>query len=182
MSAPQFRDLSEFMAEAEPIRLPIGGTVYEFPGSVSGRTGLLLTSAWDAALSGKAGGAAPAPDAELAELLTDDQEKSVHAELFGGTDVQLARDGHDSRVIRHVFLTLVTWHTAGPEAAVLAWDAAGNAPAPNRATRRAGSRTASGAGASKTRRAASTSGTSRTATATRRPASGGSPTSSRGGR
>ena len=36
-----FKDLDEFFV-IKPIRLPIRGKVYEFPGSVSGRTGLLL--------------------------------------------------------------------------------------------------------------------------------------------
>ena len=178
-AAGPFRDLSEFMAEAEPIRLPIGGKVYEFPGAVSGRTGLLLTTALDATMAARQ--AAPDDDGkpvdpELVELLTDEQEASVHDELFAGVDRELVRDGHDSRVIRHVFLTLVTWHTAGEEAAVRAWESLAGKAEPNRAERRR--RSGSSAAARTTRKPTSGSGTR----ATSRASASSGRTSSRAGR
>lgn len=180
-AAGPFRDLAEFLDDAKPISLPWRGKVYEFPGSVSGRTGLLLSTALDGAVAGTRGADGKPADPELVELLNDEQEASVHDEVFGGVDRDLIRDGADSRVVRHFFLTLITWHVAGPDAAVNAWESLGNdpAPAPNRADRRR-SRTASSAGASRTPRAASGSGTraARPAAARR----GGSGTSSRAGR
>ena len=180
MTAPQFRDLTEFLGEAEPIRLPWNGKTYEFPGAISGRVGLLISRMLDAATSGQAQDAAGADlDPELVELLTDEQEASVHAEVFGGADVELVRDGADSRVVRHVFLTLVTWHAAGPEAALRAWESAGNVQAPaNRAARRRSSRTGSAAAATTTPTRTRGSGTRATSPAS---ASGGR-TSSRAGR
>src|SRR5690348_16749511 len=178
MTAPQFRDLTEFLGEAEPIRLPWNGKTYEFPGSISGRVGLLISRMLDAGTSDR-GTAGAEIEPELVELLTDEQEASVHAEVFGGMDVELVRDGADSRVVRHVFLTLLVWHSAGPEAALRAWESAGNVPAPaNRAARRRSSRTGSAAAASTTPRRTRGSGTRATS-----PGSGsGGRTSSRAGR
>jgi hypothetical protein len=151
-----FRDLDEFLID-EPIRLPIRGKTYEFPGSIPARTGLLLqrlgAAAEKASASIKAG---TANATELAaEVFSDSEETDLRAEMMGDTEQQMADDGLTTAHTTHVFRTLMVWHMAGEEAAMKAWEAVGPQPAPNRAARRA-----SKASATTTRRPASTSGTS----------------------
>ncbi len=153
-----FRDLDEFLV-VTPIELPIGGKTYQFPGSVSAHTGLvlqrILSAAEDASEDLRAG---RVTGTEIAEqiLLDDVQEGDIRAELMGDGEAQMAADGLSTAHTSHVFNTLLVWHTAGPEAAEAAWERLGEAPAPNRETRRQASK----GSASTTRRPGSTTGTS----------------------
>jgi hypothetical protein len=153
----QFRDLDEFLVD-EPIRLPIRGKTYSFPGSIPARTGLLLqrlgAAADKARTSIKAGAANPAELA--AEVFSDSEETDLRAEIMGPAEQEMADDGLTTAHTSHVFRTLMVWHMAGEEAAMKAWEAVGPQAAPNRAARRAASK----ASGSTTKRRASTSGTS----------------------
>jgi hypothetical protein len=153
----QFRDLDEFLVD-EPIELPIRGKTYRFPGSVSARTGLLLqrmgASADQARRAGKSGTAA-ASDVFDAELLDDDTESDLRREIMGDAEAKMAKDGLTTAHTEHVFRTLIVWHMAGEDAALLAWERLGNVQAPNREARRG-----SKASGTSTRSPASTTGTS----------------------
>lgn len=150
-----FRDLDDFLV-VTPIKLPIKGKDYQFPGSISARSGLLLQRIAAAAERAKADildGKTSTLDL-AAEVLNDEEETDLRSEVMGGTEQLMADDGLTTAHTTHVFRTLLTWHMAGPEAAAVAWERQGEAPAPNRATRRA-----SKGSASTTRKRASTSGT-----------------------
>ncbi|MEK8108655.1 hypothetical protein NKG94_34470 [Micromonospora sp. M12] len=81
--------------------------------------------------------------------------------VLGDTYQQMIADGVSGRWIQHAGMTTITWLAAGDETAEMYWASAGRpeAPAPNRAQRRGGASTSTGA-ANKTRSPASTSGTS----------------------
>jgi hypothetical protein len=150
------RDLDEFLLD-KPIELPIRGKLYRFPGSISATSGLLLQRLAATVEQAVADGAANVNGTALAmEVLNDGQEKNLREEVMGDTEAQMAADGLSTAHTDHVFKTLLTWHMAGPEAGEAAWEHQGEAPAPNRETRRKASK----GSASTTKRPASTSGTS----------------------
>lgn len=160
------RDLSEFLTTA-PIELPVRGTVYRFPGTVSGRTHLLLQAMEARALAEAEAERTGKPVAPDEELLDDLGEVNLQAEMmtFEGEDVgrRMALDGCSAAEIRHVFVTLNVWHMQGRTAGERAWESAGlvDPTRANRETRRAAART--------TPSRASTSGTrKRTAPAGRK--------------
>lgn len=172
----QFRDLDEFLVD-EPIRLPIRGKTYEFPGSIPARTGLLLQRMGAMAEQARQAGAGPAGLAKAAmeaEVLDDQAEMDLRRELMGDTEAEMARDGLTTAHTAHVFRTLMVWHMAGEEAAMYAWERQGNSSTPNRETRRRASK----ASGTSSRSAASTAGT--TARRKPRPASAGRDSSSTG--
>lgn len=168
-----FRDLTEFLL-TKPIELPVGGKMYRFPGTVSGRTSLLLRAMQEQALAAaQAEKAGKKVDLD-ADVLDDLGEVNLRAELMtlDGHDVEreMAADGCDGAQIRHVFTVLTIWHMQGPEAAEQAWEQlAVDPPKPNRAARRQ----ASSAAASGTRKPASTTGTRSRSTSRKPPAAAG---------
>lgn len=167
MSSADWQDLDDFLV-ISPIRLPIGGKTYSFPGSLSGRSGLLLqrigAASAKAALRAKTGTKVQ----EMSdELLSDAQEIDLRTEIMGDTEAELIADDVPAVKITHVFRTLMTWHMAGEAAAKEAWTSLGEAPAPSRAARRA-----SRESAKSTRSQGSTSTTS-TPARTRKPAGPG---------
>ncbi len=127
-----FRDLSEFLT-VEPIRLPIRGKEYQFPGEISARSWLLLQR-----LDAGARRARRDPDYDpAAEMLSDVDQDALMAELFGGTDEQMVEDGCTSSEIQRTFITLMAYHTVGRELAEAVWRGdPGEFVAPNRAARR----------------------------------------------
>lgn len=152
-----FDDLDGFLV-VQPIRLPIRGKTYEFPGSIPARTGLLLQRLAAEADRARSGDTEPADLAT--EVLSDDEEVDLRGEIMGKAEQEMADDGLTTAHTRHVFQTLLVWHMAGPEAAERAWRTLGEAKPPNRAERRAASK----GSASTTRSPGSGSGTT-----TRRP-------------
>lgn len=159
-----FQDLDDFLV-VPPIRLPIRGTVYEFPGEIDGRTFLALQRLIGGAIEAASSGKELDADTLGTVLVDDDSEVGMRDALMGGVDKQMADDGLTSAHIQHVFRTLVVWHTAGPEAAEKAWRTVGEVPAPNREQRRAASK----GSASTTKSPASGSGTT---TPLRKPGKG----------
>jgi hypothetical protein len=139
-----FRDLSEFLT-TKPVELPVNGKTYRFPGTVSGRTHLLLRAMEaraQAEAAAQRAGKAPAPDTEVLDDLGDvDLRKELMT--YEGEDVEraMALDGCTAAQIRHVFVTLNVWHMQGKDAAERAWADPSlldpQRPEPNRATRRA---------------------------------------------
>jgi hypothetical protein len=165
-----FKDLDEFF-KIQPIRLPIRGKTYAFPGSVSGRTGLLLHRMTEMAERVKDGKEAP----ELGQQILDDSEElDLRTEILGDGEKAMLDDGLPAVFIDHVFHTLIVWHQFGENVAKAVWEDVPNGPkAPQ--DRRAKSRRGTSAGATTTRRRASTTGTNGSA-----PASSGDESSSSG--
>lgn len=151
-----FADLDGILV-VTPIRLPIRGKTYEFPGTITARAGLLLHRMSIAAEKAQADvKAGKVKAADLAkEALSDGEEIDLRAEVMGDVEREMADDGLTSAHVHHVFQTLLVWHMAGEKAAEKAWVELGEVQAPNRAARRA-----SKGSASTTKRPASTSGTS----------------------
>lgn len=149
------RDLSAFLDD-DALELPINGTTYVIP-SPDARTGLWLTALADL-------GVAAASGAELGEgdfdklKLDDDEERTFVVRVLGsGYDAMVA--GGVSwvkiqRAARYAFLYFALSPEAADEA-LKSGSLAGEAPAPNRATRR----TASKATATSTRSRGSAAGT-----------------------
>lgn len=122
-----FRDLDEFLT-VKPLVLPIRGKEYAFPGDLSGESWLRLQVVGDRMRGGADGFVA----------VSDTDEVALRAEMFGGVDAEMIADGCTSAQMQAVFVTLVTYHLSGRNlaAAEAAWDAQGEAPAPNREARR----------------------------------------------
>jgi hypothetical protein len=156
-----FGDLADFLA-IEPKRLTILGTEYEFPGDVSAQTFLFLEHMMGAAA---AAGVAQREGREITPrkvLLDDTEEMDLRGELFGDAAQQMLDDEVPNPYQQRALVTLMTWHVYGKDAARAVWrgDASGEAPAPNRAARRAQTRASTRTGAAtSTRTRASTSGT-----------------------
>lgn len=166
----EFEDLDSFF-KIQPFVLPIRGKKYKFPGSVSGRTGLLLhrmTEVAEAVKSGK-----DAPDLRQ-EILDDSGEIDLRREIMGDTEREMIKDDVPAQYIGHAFHTLIVWHQYGPNVARAVWEDVPGAPkAPQ--DRKAKSRKATSGAATTTKRRASMSGTSESA-----PASPGLESSSSG--
>ena len=133
-----FRDLDEFLV-AEPIVLPIRGKKYSFPGpgDVSADLWLRLQKLSNQMQQAQAAvlrGEVYDPDEEV---MSDADQEAMMNEMFGGVEQDMIDDGLSSAHIKAVFYTLIAWHLSGEEAAQAVWDAQGEAPAPNRETRRA---------------------------------------------
>ena len=142
-----FRDLDEFLV-VTPVRLPIRGKTYEFPGAISARSWLLVQrmgEQFDRARRAEAAGEEYDPD-EVA--IDDTEEVDLRGELFGPAEAEMVADGLTSAHLERVFFTLIAYHLSGIEAAEAVWEhaertASGKPPAPNRATRRKGTSAAS---------------------------------------
>lgn len=164
-----FKDLDEFF-KIQPIRLPIRGKTYEFPGSVSGRTGLLLHRMTEMAEQVRNGQTPEAPDQQV---LDDAGEVKLREEIFGAAEREMIDDGLPSAFIDHVFHTLIVWHQFGEDVAKAVWEDVPGAPkAPQ--DRKAKSRKGTSGGASTTQRQGSTKTTSGSAPASRGDASSSS--------
>lgn len=160
----QWQDLDEFF-EITPIRLPIRGKLYEFPGAVPADIGLLLhrmdTIARD--VVGKAESGEEPPDMD-ATLLDDVDEDKLKGAIFGEHgEQQLVEAGLPQPYIDHVFKTLVVWHLYGEAVARAAWESAG----PKGLAKRPQDRKAAASGTRKGSRA----GTTRARKARRGPTS-----------
>jgi hypothetical protein len=163
-----FKDLDQLF-KIQPIKLPIKGKVYEFPGSVSGRTGLLLHRMTEAVASMQDGRPLPEVD-DGAEILDDAEEVNLRAEVLGTTERQMIDDGLPKAFIDHVFKTLITWHQFGEDVAKAVWEDVPGAPkAPK--DRKPKSRPATSGKASTTKRQGSTT---RTSASTKAPRGDGS--------
>jgi len=130
-----FKDLGEFLV-VEPLVLPIRGKEYSFPGEISARSWLMVQrigEKYERARRAKEVGQEVDPDEEV---LSDQDEGILRAEMFGGVDEQMAADGLSSGHMERVFQTLIAFHLSGREAAEAVWQAQGEAKAPNREQRR----------------------------------------------
>ncbi|WP_433355635.1 DUF7426 family protein [Microtetraspora malaysiensis] len=134
----QFQDLDEFFDDSLP--LPIGGKWYRIP-APDAEVGLLCQRLMHAGMAAEPG--EPVDDPKLNELasvvLNDDQERDLYQRVLGPVFDELRADGVTWPKIQHVGATATVWVAAGKEAAAKVWAAGGvgEAPAPNRATRRA---------------------------------------------
>lgn len=153
-----FKDLDEFFA-IQPIRLPIKGKTYSFPGSVSGRTGLLLHRMTEMAEEVKrASDAGEEPD--FGEQVLDDAgETDLLKEVLGDAHQEMLDDGLPHAYIDHAFKTLIVHHQFGAEVAEQVWlDVPGAPKEPE--DRKPKARKATSASATTTKRQGSTKSTS----------------------
>ncbi|UBU16678.1 DUF7426 family protein [Nonomuraea gerenzanensis] len=134
----EFRDLDEFFDDS--LRLPVGGKVYVIP-APDAEVGLLCQRLMHASLQAEQGETVDDPKLnELAEVvLNDDEERDLYQRILGPVWDELHADKVKWPRIQHVGATALVWVAAGKEAAAKIWASGGTgeAPAPNRATRRA---------------------------------------------
>lgn len=158
------KDLSSFLDD-DAIDVPVDGKTYRIE-SPDAKTGLLLSSMVNLGVKASSGG--EISDADLASLdLDDDRERDFMRMVLGDTLDELVENGVSwvkiQRISRYAFLYFAVGEEAADEA-LKSGALSGEAPAPNRAARRAGSRGA----ATTTKRRASTAGTSSTKAPARR--------------
>lgn len=141
----------------DAIELPAGpnGEIYRIEGP-SAEDGLRIERIMTLATRLAAGG-----EPTEAQVLDDDAELDLYRAALGASYDQLLTELSWPR-FRHVAMTVVFWITADLDTAERYWASGGDPSrlAPNRATRRAGTRSSGTAAASKTPRRGSTSGTS----------------------
>lgn len=151
------KDLRTILKEGH--ELPIGGKTYTVP-LVSAQTGLKFQAFVNIAGKAQKGGDDYKPTNEDELVLTDVQELDLFKDvLHSGLLEQMIEDGLRFEEIKMAAMYALLYAIAGEEKADAYWGAAGKAPAPNRAARRTGTRTSTGAGTT-TRKRASRTGTS----------------------
>ncbi|MYY08829.1 hypothetical protein GT204_07905 [Streptomyces sp. SID4919] len=163
MSALKFEALEELFDDA--LELPVKGKTYKIP-SPSAEDGLKIQRITTMAARLVDGGEAVDTD-----LLDDDEETDLIRLCLGPVYDDLLADGVDWAWLRHAGLTAMFWITAGADAAMTYWAAAGDPSrlAPNRETRRKKAQKSGSAAAKSTRTRGSTNGTKG------RPATGSGP-------
>lgn len=143
-----FKDHGEALLRGvDPKRLPYKGTWYEFPRSISARTGLLLARIRDKAYTAVRDGGAQSldeldMDEDMLDSLGDADQSELRAEILGEAYPRLIEDGVPEAVVDHMESTLVIWHLTGSqEAAEEAWNEVGGpkAPADRKAKKSSGS-------------------------------------------
>ena len=179
MTTP-FKDLAEVLG-AKPKQLPIKGRMYSFPPRVSDSTGAKLAQM--SALGRKQLRASDTTDADrkaagiamMEQFFDGEAQDALWDEVLGDAQQEMLDNAVPPEWQQHVFGTLLAWHMSGEDAAVAVWEDKnpGEAPAPNRATRRRAGSASGGA----TRSRGSSSGTSPRKAASKRAAG-----SSRGGK
>jgi len=130
-----FRDLTEFLT-VEPFTLPIAGKKYDFPGEISAKSWLQLQRLTEQIAKAQAAAALGVDYDPDEQVLSDTDESALMTEMMGDGQALMIENGCTSSQIRAVFFTLMAYHTTGIEAAEAMWNAQGEAPAPNRETRR----------------------------------------------
>lgn len=128
----KLKALDEFFDDS--LTLPINGKEYTVP-PPSAETGLLCQRVMQAGVA-----AANGKKADLSNL-DDEQELDLYKRCLGTAHEQLIADGVSWPVIKHAGVTAFLWIAADSDTAGKYWESAGSddpeAPAPNRATRRA---------------------------------------------
>lgn len=151
------KDLRTLLSDGH--KLPIGGKTYLVP-YVSGEVGLRFQAF--IAIAGKAqqGGDDYEPSEDDKLVLTDVQEEDLFRDvLHSGLLEEMLDDGLRFEEIKMASMYALLYAIAGEDKADAYWASGGKAQAPNRAARRTGTRTNTGA-APTTRKRASRSGTS----------------------
>lgn len=139
------RDLEEFFDGS--LSLPVGGKTYKVP-PISATDGLWATALTDLAVKDK-------PSESDVATLNDDDERNLYQRMLGPVYDELIADDVAWPVIQRCGRTAFVFFTLGEGPAAKAWEAVGEAPAPNRETRRKASK---GSG-TRTRKRVSTAGT-----------------------
>jgi hypothetical protein len=122
-----FQDLDELLV-ARPIKLPIRGKSYAFPGQ-----GDISAQSWLRLQKLERQARLLAVGADLGEVLvTDQEEAALMDELLGPAKDEMLADGCTQRHMQAVLMTLMAYHLSGREAAEAAWKRQGEAPAPGR--------------------------------------------------
>jgi hypothetical protein len=149
------KDLSSFLDD-DAIDVEIDTKTYRVE-SPDAKTGLFLAGLANVGVKAASGGDVAAADVEKLDL-DDDEERDFMEMVLGDTFAELIADGVSwmkiQRLSRYCFIHFAVGEEAADEA-LKSGALTGEAPAPNRAARRAGSRGA----ATTTKRLASTAGT-----------------------
>lgn len=126
------------------LKLPIGGTVYEVP-AISAELGLQFQDLMAIAAKAKE---QPdyTPDDEDAEVLNDAGERGLYERALGPAHDLMVADGVSFAELKLAALYVIFHAVYGDTFADAYWASGGKAPAPNRAARRTGTRTSTGAG------------------------------------
>lgn len=149
------KDLTSFLDD-DAIDVPIDGKTYRIE-SPDAKTGLFLASLANVGVKAASGGDVDQADIDRLDL-DDAKERDFMEMVLGDTLAELVSDGVKwtkiQRLSRYCFLHFAVGEEAADDA-LKSGALTGEAPAPNRAERRAGSRGA----ATTTKRRASTAGT-----------------------
>lgn len=117
----QFKDYSQIKPPA-PVRIPINGKTYEFPGTISSKAWVLLQRLSEQ-MQRVAFARATGQPVDLEAIVLDDVEYAdVKAEVFGSTEAELIKDGVSSDVLKRLFQTLTAYHLSGAQAAKAVWE------------------------------------------------------------
>lgn len=148
-------DLKQLGSFLDPIlAVPYRDKTYQIP-AVDAETGLRLQKL-------VAAGVRTALDGEIdpatIELVNDADEQGFYETILGPVYAELIADGASSPAVKYIGQTALMWHAQDFEMAETFWNSEGKAPAPNRAQRRTGTRTATAA-ATTTRKPSSPNGT-----------------------
>lgn len=159
------KDLSSFLDD-DAIDFPIDGKTYRVE-SPDAKTGLFLASLANVGVKAASGADLGQTDIDKLDL-DDDEEHDLMRMVLGDTLDELLADGVKwtkiQRLNKYCFIYFAIGEDAADEA-LKSGALAGEAPAPNRAARRAGSRGA----VTTTRRRTSTAGTTSTKAPARKP-------------
>jgi len=159
------KDLSSFLDD-DALEFPIGGKTYRVE-SPDAKTGLFLSSLANIGVNAAGGGQVSEADLEKLDL-DDVEERDFMKMVLGDTLDELIFDGVSwvkiQKLSRYCFIAFAIGVEAADDAQA-SGTLSGEAPAPNRAARRAGSRGA----ATTTKRRASTAGTTSTKPPARKP-------------
>lgn len=141
-----FQELDELLDPT--LRLPIKGRTYVVPAPPA-KVGLRVTR-----LVAAAGQAAQGQEFD-AELVADEEEEVLYADVLGSAYAEMVDAGVSWPELKHASVTAMLWVAKDKATAEKFWNSGGdpNLMAPNRETRRSG-------GANTTRSQGSTSGTS----------------------
>lgn len=134
------KDLSSFLDD-DAIDVPIDGKTYRVE-SPDAKTGLFLAGLANVGVKAASGGDVDQADVEKLDL-DDDEERDFMQMVLGDTLAELVNDGVKwtkiQRLARYCFIHFAVGEEAADEA-LKSGALTGEAPAPNRAARRAGSR------------------------------------------
>jgi len=165
-----FQDLREFFDGS--LRLPVGGKTYVIP-PIPFKDGLMAQTILDAAIKAQTG--RELTESDFDGVLDDDDERSLYQQMLGPAYDEMVTDGLNWPELQRCGTTAFLFFTSGEQAATSFWEEGpGEAPAPNRATRR------SKAAAASSRPRASTDGSTTRASKSKKAASAGRSSSSTG--
>jgi hypothetical protein len=127
-----FKDLGDYVLDGASLRLPIGGKVYvvpPVPALVGLRAQTIMNLGMAAGLAADTGQQVGISEADK-EILSDEDEKNLYADLLGTAYGEMMTDGVPWKVLKHAAVTAMIDCTGDRERAEAFWESLGNRPAP----------------------------------------------------